>query len=93
MNVSAVVAEQPAANLAAYSATKAALTAADRSLARELRRLGIHVCDARPPHNETSLAQRHLVGTAPALQTGLSPDLVAERLIDAAATDLAPRQQ
>ena len=83
VNVSAVVAEQPMANMAAYSATKAGLTAVDRSLTRELRRLGIQVCDARPPHTETGLAQRPLAGTAPTLPTGLSPDLVAERIIDA----------
>lgn len=83
VNVSAVVAEQPMPNMAAYSATKAALTAVDRSLTRELRRLGIQVCDARPPHTETGLAQRPLAGSAPALPTGLSPDLVAERIIAA----------
>jgi NAD(P)-dependent dehydrogenase (short-subunit alcohol dehydrogenase family) len=83
VNVSAVVAEQPMANMTTYSATKAALTAADRALARELRRFGIHVCDARPPHTETGLAQRPLAGAAPVLPTGLSPDLVAERILDA----------
>ena len=93
VNVSAVVAEQPMANLAAYSSSKAALTAADRALTRELRRLGISVCDARPPHTETGLAQRPLAGTAPSLPVGLAPDLVAARIVDAVltgTTELAP---
>ncbi len=83
VNISAVVAEQPMANMVAYSATKAALTAADRSLSRELRRIGIQVCDVRPPHTETGLAQRPLAGTSPELPVGLSPDLVAARVVDA----------
>jgi NAD(P)-dependent dehydrogenase (short-subunit alcohol dehydrogenase family) len=83
VNLSAVVAEQPLANMAAYSATKAALTAADRALSRELRRAGIQVCDVRPPHTETGLAQRPLAGEAPALPPGLSPAVVARRVIDA----------
>jgi cyclic-di-GMP-binding biofilm dispersal mediator protein len=81
------------ANLAAYSSSKAALTAADRALTRELRRLGISVCDARPPHTETGLAQRPLAGTAPSLPVGLAPDLVAARIVDAVltgTTELAP---
>lgn len=83
VNISAVVAEQPMANMAVYSATKAALTAADRALARELRGSGIHVCDVRPPHTETGLATRPLAGQSPALRTGLHPDLVAARIVEA----------
>jgi short-subunit dehydrogenase len=82
-NISAVVAEQPLANMAVYSATKAALTAADRALARELRRSGIHVCDARPPHTETGLATRPLAGQSPPLRPGLDPDAVAARIVAA----------
>jgi cyclic-di-GMP-binding biofilm dispersal mediator protein len=83
VNISAVVAEQPQANMAVYSATKAALTAADRALARELRRSGIHVCDARPPHTETGLASRPLAGQPPRLPAGLHPDPVAARIVTA----------
>jgi cyclic-di-GMP-binding biofilm dispersal mediator protein len=82
-NISAVVAEQPLANMAVYSATKAALTAADRALARELRRSGIHVCDVRPPHTETGLATRPLAGQSPPLRPGLDPDAVAARIVAA----------
>jgi len=80
-NISAVVAEQPPAGMAAYAASKAALTAADRALARELRVAGIGVTDARPPHTETGLADRPIAGTAPRLRPGLDPDAVASRII------------
>ena len=48
VNLSAVVAEQPTAGMAAYSASKAALTAYDSAAARELRRAKIRLIDARP---------------------------------------------
>ena len=80
-NISAVVAEQPQPGMVAYTASKAALTAADRALARELRPLGIHVCDLRPPHTETGLAGRAIAGTAPKLPTGLDPAVVAARIV------------
>lgn len=82
-NLSAVVAESPLPDMAAYAASKAALTAADRALARELRRVGVQVCDLRPPHTETGLAERPLAGTAPRLPTGLDPDQVAARIVAA----------
>ena len=82
-NISAVVAEQPLAGMAAYAASKAALTAADRALARELRAAGISVTDARPPHTETGLADRPISGTAPRLKEGLQPDAVAHRIVAA----------
>ena len=82
-NISAVVAEQPLAGMAAYAASKAALTAADRALARELRSAGISVTDARPPHTETGLADRPISGTAPRLKEGLQPDVVARRIVAA----------
>ena len=82
-NVSAVVAEQPLAGMAAYAASKAALTAADRALTRELRAAGITVTDARPPHTETGLANRPIAGTAPRLREGLAPDAVARRIVAA----------
>lgn len=82
-NISAVVAEQPLAGMVAYAASKAALTAADRALTRELRTAGITVTDARPPHTETGLADRPIAGTAPRLREGLQPDVVARRIVAA----------
>ncbi len=83
VQLSAVVAEQPMANMAAYSASKAALTGADRALVRELRRVGVTVCDVRPPHTETDLSRHPLAGVAPRLPAGLSPDVVAAAVIEA----------
>jgi short-subunit dehydrogenase len=82
-NISAVVAEQPLAGMAAYAASKAALTAADRALTRELRAAGITVTDARPPHTETGLADRPISGIAPRLHEGLRPEDVARRIVKA----------
>ena len=81
VNISGVVALQPVAGLAAYSASKAAAWSAMTSVARELRRQKIDVIDARPPHTETGLATRPLSGTAPNLPVGLDPNVVAARLI------------
>ena len=83
--LSAVVAEQPMAGMAPYSAAKAALTAANTALTRELRRKGITVCDVRPPHTETGLAGRPIAGEAPRLKEGLSPSTVATAVVDAIA--------
>ncbi len=83
VNLSAVVAEQPMAGMAAYSASKAALTAADRALTRELRRSGVDVLDVRPPHTETGLAGRALAGEPPRLAEGLDPQVVADAVLDA----------
>lgn len=87
LNVSAVVAEQPMAGMAAYSAAKAALMAYDQAAMRELRRVGIRLIDARPPHTETGLAQRPLAGQAPRMPEGLAADVVADRMVAAIAAD------
>ncbi|MDH5314109.1 MAG: SDR family oxidoreductase, partial [Actinomycetota bacterium] len=83
LQLSAVVAERPMPGMAVYAATKAAMTAADEALARELRRAGVRVIDARPPHTETGLASRPFLGTAPALPEGLAPGVVAARIVRA----------
>ena len=81
VNITGVVAEQPMAGMAAYSAAKAGLSAASQALGRELRRRGVLVLDARPPHTETGLATRPISGTAPNMPTGLSPEFVAETIV------------
>lgn len=83
LNVSAVVADQPMPGMAAYSASKAALSAADRALVRELRRSKVSVIDVRPPHTETGLVTRSLSGEPPKLPAGLQPQIVADRIIRA----------
>ncbi len=83
VNISAVVAENPLPGMATYSASKAALTAADSAIAREFRRMGITVCDVRPPHTETGLALRPISGVAPKLPPGLDPAVVAATIVHA----------
>ncbi|MEJ5866688.1 SDR family oxidoreductase [Pseudokineococcus sp. 5B2Z-1] len=85
--LSAVVAEQPVAGMAAYSAAKAALTAFDAAVAKELRRDRVRVLDVRPPHTETGLATRPVAGEAPRLPTGLEPQAVADRVLRAVVED------
>lgn len=80
--ITGVVAEQPVANLAAYSSAKSGLSSALKAMARELRRMGIHVLDARPPHTETGLAGRSIEGVPPPFPQGLDPDMVAGQIVD-----------
>ena len=82
-NLTAVVAQQPMAGMAAYSASKAAAWGAMIAATRELRRQQIDVIDVRPPHTETGLANRPIAGVAPKLPTGLEPDAVAARIVTA----------
>ncbi|MFM1838503.1 MAG: hypothetical protein RLZZ327_1377 [Actinomycetota bacterium] len=83
VNISGVVASQPVAGMAAYSASKAAVWGAMTAAGRELRRRRIDVIDARPPHTETGLATRPLAGVAPKMPEGLAPDAVAARIVAA----------
>lgn len=65
--LSAIVAEHPTAGMAAYSASKAALSAYLVALRRERRRDGLSVLDVRPPHLDTGFETRALAGSAPRL--------------------------
>jgi cyclic-di-GMP-binding biofilm dispersal mediator protein len=88
VNLSGVIAEQNLPGMAAYGASKAAVRSFDEALAREARRRGVRVIDARPPHTETGLATRPLEGSAPRMPTGLDPSRVATVLCDALESDL-----
>ena len=81
VTISGIVSESPTAGLAAYSASKAGLAAFVSVMRRELRREGIRVFDARPPHTETELSKHPVEGTAPAFGAGLAPSAVAERIV------------
>jgi short-subunit dehydrogenase len=87
VNLSGVVAESPLPNLAAYSASKVAIHGYLQALAREWRRDGIRVLDARPGHTETGLAGRAIAGVAPQFPTGMTPEQVVSRVIKALAED------
>ena len=91
VNISGVIAEQNLPGMVAYGASKAAVRAFDEGFAREARRKGVRVLDARPPHTETGLAGRAIAGTAPKMGEGLEPATVARVICDAiesGATDL-----
>lgn len=83
VTISGIVSEAPTAGLAAYSAAKAGLAAFVGVMRRELRRDGIRVLDARPPHTETELSKHPVQGVAPAFPAGLEPRAVAERIVAA----------
>ncbi len=83
LTLSGVVSEAPTAGMAAYSASKAALAAWSKASARELRRTGIRMLDARPGHTDTGLATRPIAGAAPKLAGGLDPAFVARRIVAA----------
>lgn len=80
--ITGVVAETAYPGMAAYGASKAALSHGLAAWRREVRRHGVHVLDARPPHTETGLATRPLAGTAPRMPIGLAPANVARRILD-----------
>ncbi|HYO41397.1 MAG TPA: SDR family NAD(P)-dependent oxidoreductase [Nocardioidaceae bacterium] len=81
--VSAVLADAPMAGMAAYSASKAGLSAYLTALRREVRRHGVTVLDARPPHMETGLADRAISGTPPRLPAGHDVDDFVALLVEA----------
>lgn len=87
ITLSGVVSEAPTFGLAAYSASKAALAAFTQAATRDLRKAGIRVIDARPGHVETGLASHPIAGASPSYPTGLDPDAVAARIIQAIVDD------
>lgn len=87
LSISGVIAENPMAGLASYSASKTALLGYAQAAAREFRKLGISWIDARPGHTETGLAGRAIFGNAPAFGAGLTPEKVAKRIVEAILND------
>jgi len=83
VGISGVIAEQNLAGMAVYGASKAATRSFNEALAREARRAGVRVIDARPPHTETGLASRAVAGIAPKFAVGLDPVFVAQRIVQA----------
>jgi cyclic-di-GMP-binding biofilm dispersal mediator protein len=87
VSISGVIAENPIAGLAAYSASKTALHGYSQAAGRELRKAGITWIDARPGHTETGLAGRAIFGTAPNFGDGLTAEGVARRMVAAIIND------
>ena len=85
--LSAVVADHPTAGMAAYSASKAALSAYLTALRREERRDGLLVLDVKPQHIETGFAKRALAGSPPPLKPGADPDDIVAAILRALRDD------
>lgn len=83
--ITGAIVDTPIPGTSAYAAAKAGLSSAAVVLGRELRRRKVTVIDARPPHTETGLADRAVFGTAPTFPTGLTADVVANRIVTAIA--------
>lgn len=79
--ITAVLADVPTAGMAAYSASKAAMSAYLTAVRREVRRDKISVLDARPPHMETGLADRALVGDPPRMPRGADVDEIVASIV------------
>lgn len=91
VGISGVIAEQNLPGMSVYGASKAATRSFNEALAREARRSGVRVIDARPPHTETGLASRAIAGTPPKFPAGIDPVQVVRRIVQAIAdgeTDL-----
>jgi len=80
--LSAILADYPTAGMAAYSASKAGLSAWLTAVRPELRRRGVSVFDVRPPHIETGLAGRALVGQAPPMKESTTVDALVGLIVD-----------
>lgn len=85
--LSAVVAAYPTAGMAAYSASKAALSAYVEALRRERRRDLAAVLEVRPGHMETGFAGRALAGEPPKMPEPEDPDGLVAAVLDALAED------
>lgn len=80
--LSAILADHPTARMAAYTASKAGLSAWLTAVRQEQRRQGVTVFDIRPPHIETGLADRAIEGEAPSMTAGTTVDELVELVVD-----------
>lgn len=87
VSISGVIAENPMAGLAAYSASKTALNGYANAASKELRKAGIRWLDARPGHTESGLATRAIFGVAPNFGSGKTVPEVVSRIVSAIEQD------
>lgn len=84
--LSAVLADYPTPEMAAYSASKGAVSTWLSVLRREQRRRKVQVFDVRAPHMNTGLADRALAGTAPSMPEPTMVETVVNRIVDGVRT-------
>ncbi|MEQ3552305.1 SDR family NAD(P)-dependent oxidoreductase [Pseudonocardia nematodicida] len=86
--ISAILADVPTPGMAAYSASKAALSAWLTATRPAVRRQGVRVLDVRPPHIETGLADRAVAGTVPdGIKPGSDVDTLVGQVLEALRAD------
>ncbi len=83
LGITGVVVEQTFPGMSAYTSSKAAFSAYLQSITKEWRRYKIKVTEARLGHTETGLANRAIFGSAPQMPTGLNPDTVVTKMLEA----------
>jgi NAD(P)-dependent dehydrogenase (short-subunit alcohol dehydrogenase family) len=81
--LSAIVADLPTAQMAAYSAAKAGLSAYLTALRHERRKARTTVLDVRPPHLDTGFETRALAGEPPRLPEPVPAAELVPRIVDA----------
>ena len=79
--ITGIVAEKSFPGMAAYCASKAALSAWLSAAHSEFKKLGVATVELRPGHTETGLAGRPLFGTAPQFPAGMTPEHVVDRIM------------
>lgn len=82
INLSAVVAETPLPNLAAYSASKSAVSSYLQALRHEVRKQQVHLLDVRLPHIENDFAKKAFSGQPPTLPQGHVPHEAVDRIFE-----------
>ena len=87
LSFSGVVAEQTFPGLISYAASKTGMRSFLEGLAKETKKFGIRVIDARPGHTESGLATRAISGTAPNFPEGMTVEQVIKRVVDAIVND------
>lgn len=87
VSFSGVVAEQTFPGLISYAASKTAMSSFLAGLAKETRKHGIRVIDARPGHTESGLATRAIAGESPKFPEGMTVEYVIKRVVDALIND------
>jgi cyclic-di-GMP-binding biofilm dispersal mediator protein len=81
--ITGVVAEKTFPGMAAYCASKTAVSTWLAASRIDFKKAGVATIELRPGHTETGLATRALFGEAPAMPQGMTPAHVADKTFEA----------